>query len=354
MINNDQSFCLLDTTLRDGSYAVNFQFSSADVEIICNRLEKAGIRYIEVGHGMGLGASNAQNGLALQSDQEYLEAAQKVLNKASFGAFCIPGIAELSDLELAKSFGMGFVRIGTNINQVQESKAYIEKAKKMGMLVMANYMKSYAASPKEFAENVKKSETYGADVVYIVDSAGGMFPEDINKYFEAIRSVSDIKIGFHAHNNLGLGVSNSLFACELGIDYIDCSLQGLGRSAGNASTELLVSCLKKKNIKTMVNEKEIMLYGKQLVSPLLKNKGINPLDVICGVAEFHTSYMKYIHRVSAKYQVNPLDLIVAYSKIDKINMNEERLEDVARQLPKDLTSLGYFNFSDYIGNEQDH
>ena len=84
---------ILDVTLRDGSYAIDFQFSCAQQRLITEGLERLGINYIEIGHGQGLNASSPQNGVALHSDEEYLQTAQKSLKKAKYGMFCIPGIA---------------------------------------------------------------------------------------------------------------------------------------------------------------------------------------------------------------------------------------------------------------------
>ena len=92
---------ILDCTLRDGSYANNFSFTSADTAVICRRLEKAGIKLIEVGHGVGLNASNVGHGRATQTDEEYMEAAAGAVKDARWGMFCIPGIARLEDVDLA-------------------------------------------------------------------------------------------------------------------------------------------------------------------------------------------------------------------------------------------------------------
>lgn len=246
MVIGIEKIDIMDVTLRDGSYAINFQFSTADVKIIGSELETLGYQYIEIGHGMGLGASSPKNGIALNSDWEYLNAAKESIKNANYGVFCIPGIASIEDIEKAAEYGMKFIRIGTNVDKIETSKEYIKKAKECGLEVMANYMKSYAMPPKEFAHQVLRSEQYGADIVYLVDSAGSMFPEDIECYYHAVREKTNLRLGFHAHDNLGLALSNSLFAAELGFELIDTSLQGLGRSAGNASTELFTICGMKK------------------------------------------------------------------------------------------------------------
>ncbi len=342
----------MDVTLRDGSYAVNFQFSCQDVKMIGQEMEESGIPLIEIGHGMGLGASSEKNGLSCNTDEEYLMAAQSTIHKAKYGMFCIPGIAAIEDIDMAASYGMGFIRIGTNVDEIELAEPYIRQAKKHNMLVFANYMKSYTVSPKEFAQKTKLSQKYGADVVYIVDSAGGMFPEELKYYYEEIRAQSEIEIGYHGHNNLGLAVANSIYAIDLGMDYVDCSLQGLGRSAGNAALELVVACLRKKNMGNSYDCKKIIMAGKRLIQPLLREKGLNPLDIYSGLSEFHSSYMWYIHKYASKYGVNPLELIYEYCQYDKINLDENKLEQIARELPKENISLGEFAFYDYIGNEQ--
>lgn len=348
----DKDIQLMDVTLRDGSYAVNFQFSCQDVRIIGRELEESGISWIEIGHGMGLGANSEKNGVALNTDEEYLETAQQTFKKSKFGMFCIPDIASLDDIDMAASYGMHFLRIGTNVNEVEKSEQYIKRAKSKGIKVFANYMKSYVVSPETFADTVKKSESYGADAVYIVDSAGAMFQEDIGRYYDAVRKISDIDIGFHGHNNLGLAVANSIYAAGIGIKYVDASLQGLGRSAGNAQLELLIACLIKKYNISKYDCKKLLMAGRKIVSPLIHERGLNPLDVYSGLAEFHSSYMGYIHKYAGKYSVNPLELIYEYCKYDKVNLEEQVLENIARELPREDIVLSEFAFNEYIGNEQ--
>lgn len=343
---------IMDVTLRDGSYAINFQFSEYETEKICSMVYEAGIEYVEVGHGVGIDGSTTQNGVALCSDVEYLEAARAGASKAKYGMFCIPTYAKLESLDKLKEYGASFVRVGSNVTEVETTKKYIKKAKDLGLEVMANYMKSYVVSPKEFAENVKKSEAYGADVVYLVDSAGSMGRKEIESYFEEIKKVSDIKVGFHGHNNLGLAVSNTLYAAELGYDFVDTSILGMGRSAGNAATELFIGNLMKQNQAVNYDLKKIMDCAEKYVRPLWKHNA-NALDLYCGIAEFHTSYMKYIHKYATKYHVNPLDLILLYSSYDKVDMDEQKLKEIASNMSKDeeclMTDL---EFIDYIGNEQ--
>lgn len=345
---------ILETTLRDGSYAINFAFTAADTAVIAKGLETVGFEYIEVGHGAGLSASRKGHGTAVETDEDYMIAAAEALKKSKYGMFCIPGIAELEDVDLAAKNNMGFIRIGTNVTEVEKSEKFIEKAKKHKMMVAANYMKSYVLSPKEFAQKVKLSEKYGADVVYIVDSAGGMFSDSIKEYYEAIREVSEIPIGFHGHNNLGLAVHNSIEAVKMGCSFVDSSLQGMGRSSGNACTEMLVAALEKMGYSTQINLLQLLKLGPKFIQPLYQKKGEMPLDVISGFSDFHSSYMPLILKCAAKYHVEPEELIIEACKVSKVDVKKEDLEKIAQRLKKnEELFVGQYNIQNYAGREQE-
>jgi 4-hydroxy-2-oxovalerate aldolase len=329
---------------------VNFNFSLRDVRNICRGLEDCGVEYIEIGHGIGLNAGASHYGPALHTDNEYIDAAKEVTQKAKIGMFCIPGIARVSDLGSAAERGLDFVRIGTMVTGVESSRPYIEKARALGMTVMANYMKSYASPPEKFAQKAKLSESYGAQCVYIVDSSGGMVSGQIGEYAKAIHAVSGIALGFHGHNNLGLAVANSLYAAQSGFEFVDVSLQGLGRSSGNAPTEQLVSVLKKMGMAPEIDLVKLMIVGYKFVFPLIENKGCVPLDTVSGYADFHSSYMNLIHKYSAKYEVDPIKLIIEVCKRSKVDADDIMVSEVASAMSKE--SVSAYNFTRYHGEEQ--
>lgn len=345
-------FSIMDVTCRDGSYAINFQLSLASEKKICQGLESLGYEYVEIGHGMGLGASRLPRYTALHTDEEYLKCAYDNLKTIKYGMFCIPGIATLDDIKLAAEYGCQFIRIGSNVEDVNKTESYIKEAKKLGLMVASNYMKSYASTVEEFGEAVKKSTAWGTDLIYIVDSSGGMMPSDIKKYFDVIKKESCVKTGFHGHNNIGMALANSIYSVELGIDFIDCSLQGLGRSSGNTPLEHFSICMEKIDKEFSVDISKLLLLSKKHVYPFIKKAGLNPVDTICGMAGFHSSYLPDIYRVAAMYEVNPLTLIIEYSKIDQVNMNTEKLESIAANLPKDQDSFFCVDLLNYIGGEQ--
>jgi len=346
---------LLDTTLRDGSYAFNFQFTAHDTMVIVKALDEAGFEFIEIGHGVGLGASIKCKEKAIETDEAYLKAAASVIKKGKFGMFCIPGIAELSDVDMAADYGMKFIRIGTNVTEVEASEPFIKRAKQKGMYVSANFMKSYALSPKEFGLKAKLSESYGVDIVYIVDSAGGMLPGEMEQYFNAIRQQSNIPIGYHGHNNLGLAVSNAILAVELGAEIIDTSLQGMGRSAGNTPTEIMIPVLLRMGIDLKIDPLKVMDISEQYILPLISRKGLSSIDIVMGYAQFHSSFSGIIHKFSSQYQVDPRLLMIEVCKEDKVNAPADMVERLARKLSEESKQdifQAKFRWDLYFGDEQ--
>lgn len=344
---------VLETTLRDGSYAINFSFTTADTAAIASGLEAVGFRWIEVGHGVGLGAGERGYGAAAASDEEYMQAASEALKRARWGMFCIPGIARLEDVDLAARYGMGFIRVGTNVTEVRDSEPFIRRAKEHGLYVAANYMKSYALPPAGFVDLVRMSENFGADMVYLVDSAGSMFPHEVADYYRAIRSVTALPVGFHGHDNLGLAIANSLEMVRQGAGFVDTSLQGLGRSAGNAPTELMAAALARMGCETGIDFLGALRLGYKYVQPLMRARGRMPLDVVAGFAGFHSSFMPNVLKVASRRRVDAAQLIIAMCQLDKVHADEAVLDKLAAGLEAARgTYLDDYGFSLYVGQEE--
>jgi 4-hydroxy 2-oxovalerate aldolase len=345
---------ILETTLRDGSYAIDFQFTASDTALIAAELEKVGFDLIEIGHGVGLHASESGKGVAAETDEAYLKAAAEVLTKAKFGMFCIPGTARLEDIDMAADYGMGFIRIGTNVTEMEESEEFVARAKKRGMFVTANFMKSYTMKPAQFAEKAKLTQKFGTDALYIVDSAGGMLTSDVEDYFRAVQEVCDIPLAFHGHDNLGLAVANTLRAVELGASLVDSSLQGMGRSTGNAPTEILVVALKRLGIDLGIDPIKVMDIGEKYIRPLIRRRGLGSMDIVAGYAQFHSSYMGVIRQYSSKYRIDPRKLIIGVCQLDKVNAPPELVERVAKQISaeSDEVFTARYEFDEYFGDEQ--
>lgn len=331
---------ILECTLRDGSYVIDYQFTTKDTAVIALALQNTGFEYIEIGHGLGLNASSCK-GMAAETDEEYLKIAQEVLTKSKYGMFFIPGIGRKEDLDLAARYDMDFVRIGTNVPQASEAEEYIRYAKDLGMLVSSNLMKSYVLPPEKFAEKAKMVENFGADVIVLVDSSGGMLPKNVKRYIDAMKAKEITSaIGFHGHNNFSMAIANTLVAIENGASVVDSTLKGLGRSAGNAQTEILVTILKKMGYGLDIDEFKVMDIAESLISPLMAgHEGTNPIAITSGYAEFHSSFLDTIYKYSEKYSIDPRKLIIEACKKDKVELPEELAERLAKELHEERAAL---------------
>jgi 4-hydroxy-2-oxovalerate aldolase len=323
---------ILEVTVRDGSYLIDFQFTAQDTALFVSALEGVGFRWIEVGHGIGLNASNSGHGTAAATDEEYMEAAAQSARAAHWGMFFIPGIGRPEDLRRAASCGMHFVRIGTNASEVAKAAPFIELARDLGLLVSYNAMKSYAVSPAEFGRIAAQAQAWGAHLVCLVDSAGGMDPYDVRAYLGAAKDSCDVALGFHGHDNLTLALANTLQAIDLGAVLVDSSLQGAGRSAGNTVTEALVAVLQRRGLVPGIDLNLVLDLGQNLLEPALHRRGLDPLAITAGLARFHSSFTPKVRAYAERYGVDIRELIVRLCEQDQVNAPDELLESLGREL----------------------
>lgn len=327
---------ILDTTLRDGSYTVNFGFDGTDTFRIASALDHCGVDYIEVGHGNGLNA-NMQTGFepAVCPDETYMQAAGCAVKNGKWGMFFIPGIGTVDDIRCAADHGMGFIRIGTEPEKIRQGVPFIEEAKKHGMTVFCNIMKSYAVPPDEFGSIAAYAEGNGADYIVIVDSAGGMLTDDVKAYCEAVKREACIPFGIHAHNNMGLAVANTLQAFASGATVLDGSLRGIGRSAGNASVEMLLFALQRMRVETDIDVYGLLEIAEKHIDPILY-KGLrdSSISIVSGFAEFHSSFLGKINHYAELYDVDPKRLIARLTQVNKTGAPDALVESLAREMKR--------------------
>ncbi|MGB9662479.1 MAG: 4-hydroxy-2-oxovalerate aldolase, partial [Moorellaceae bacterium] len=242
-MSKGQFIHLVDTTLRDGSHAVAHQFTREQIRAIAGGLDDAGIEYIEVSHGDGLAGSSYNYGWAALSDEEMLQAAAEVIHKGKLTVLLLPGIGTQEDLKLAIDCGAKAVRVATHVTEADIGEQHIGMAKKMGLEAFGFLMMSHMVPPEKVVEQALLFESYGADYIYIGDSAGAMLPDEVKAKVEAVVEKVRVPVGFHAHNNLTLATANCLAALEAGATFLDGACRGLGAGAGNAQTEALVGVL---------------------------------------------------------------------------------------------------------------
>ncbi|NIS30775.1 MAG: 4-hydroxy-2-oxovalerate aldolase, partial [Actinobacteria bacterium] len=236
---------MVDMTLRDGMHAVDHQFTPDQMRDIAAALDAAGMDVIEMSHGDGMGGSSINYGFSAGTTEAYLDAVTEVIDDSQLSVLLLPGIGTVEHLELAAEKGADVCRIATHVTEADISAEHFEYAADYGLEATGLLMLSHMEPPGKVLEQAELMQSYGADYVYVMDSAGAMLPDDVRARVSLLADELDVGVGFHAHNNLGLGIANTLAGIEAGAVTVDGCLRGLGAGSGNAQMEVLVGVLDK-------------------------------------------------------------------------------------------------------------
>ena len=324
---------ILDCTIRDGSYAIDFKFTARDTALIAGQLDRAGVEWIEVGHGLGLGAAAAGKGRSTDDDVQAVADSAAAVERARIGVFFIPGIGSEDDLRAAADAGLGFVRIGQNADEMDAAWPFVQLARELGLEPFVNLMKTYGISPDAFAAVAERAGAEGARGVYVVDSAGGMLPAEVERYIAAARARSDVDLGFHGHSNLHLAVANSLAAYDAGATFIDTSVFGIGRSSGNVPTEVMAAVFDRLGVETGIDALDVIELAETYLRPVAEH--LHPHDMIAvslGLGRFHSSYLDRAVRAAEAAGVSPFRLIVELGRQDPMRLPQELLDATVERL----------------------
>jgi len=259
------AFRLTDSTLRDGSHAIAHQFTNEQVLDIVKGLDRAGVPVIEVSHGDGVGGSSFNYGFSAVDERELISSAASVLTRAKLAILLVPGIGVTDDLRDCHERGASVARIATHCTEADISEQHIRLAKQLGMEAVGFLMMSHMLEPDQLLEQARLMESYGADCVYVVDSAGALTTNGAKQRVGKLAESLSCQVGHHAHNNLSLAVANSLAALEAGAAQIDGCSAGLGAGAGNCPTEVLVATCDKLGLSTGVDPLTMMSVAEDLV-----------------------------------------------------------------------------------------
>lgn len=321
-----------DMTLRDGMHPKRHQMTLEQMKSVACGLDAAGVPLIEVTHGDGLGGSSVNYGFPAHTDEEYLSTVIPLMKQAKVSALLLPGIGTVDHLKMAHELGVSTIRVATHCTEADVSEQHISMARKMGMDTVGFLMMAHMNSAEGLVKQAKLMESYGANCIYITDSAGYMLPDDVKERLCSVRQAlkPETELGFHGHHNLAMGIANSLAAVEVGANRIDAAAAGLGAGAGNTPMEVLVAVCARMGIETGVDVFKIQDVAEDLVVPLMDFPIRIDRDALTlGYAGVYGSFLLFAKRAEAKYGIPARELLLELGRRGMVGGQEDMIEDTA-------------------------
>jgi 4-hydroxy-2-oxovalerate/4-hydroxy-2-oxohexanoate aldolase len=329
-----------DMTLRDGMHPKRHLMTLDQMKSIACGLDEAGVPLIEVTHGDGLGGSSVNYGFPAHSDEEYLGAVVPLMKRAKVSALLLPGIGTVDHLLMAKDLGVQTIRVATHCTEADVSEQHISKARSLGLDTVGFLMMAHMASPETLVAQALLMESYGANCLYVTDSAGYMLPDDVRERLGAVRDAlkPETELGFHGHHNLAMGVANSIAAIECGANRIDAAAAGLGAGAGNTPMEVFVAVCDRMGIATGVDVFKIQDVAEDRVVPIMDHIiRIDRDSLTLGYAGVYSSFLLFAKRAEKKYGIPAREILVELGRRGMVGGQEDMIEDTAMTLARQRT-----------------
>jgi 4-hydroxy 2-oxovalerate aldolase len=329
-----------DTTLRDGSHPMRHTYTPQQIEDVVRALDEGGVPVIEVAHGDGLGGSSLQYGMSSHDELELIARARETAKQAKIAVLLVPGIGTRETLAAARERGADVVRIATHCTEADISQQHFATARDLGMEPLGFLMMSHMIEPAALAEQAALMASYGAGGVYIVDSAGAMLPHDARARVTALLEVTDT-VGFHAHNNLGCAIGNTIAAIEAGAGLVDGCLRGLGAGAGNAATELLAAVFDRLDLDSPLDTFALSDAAEHVVQPFMPFQPFPDRESLTiGYAGVYSTFLLHAKRHGERLGLDPRDILVELGRRKAVAGQEDWIVDVAEDLARERASVG--------------
>jgi 4-hydroxy 2-oxovalerate aldolase len=329
---------ITDSTLRDGSHALAHQFTEEQVRAVVAALDTASVPVIEVSHGDGLGGSSFNYGFSAVDELRLIRAAVDEATVARIAVLLLPGIGTIEHLKQAHDAGAQVARIATHCTEADVSVQHFAAARALGMETVGFLMLSHRLGPEELARQGRIMVDAGAECVYVVDSAGALMLGDTQARIDALvhEFSGQAQVGFHGHQNLSLGVANSVLAQQSGATQIDGALCALGAGAGNAPTEVLVATFDRLGVTTGVAVPAVLAAAEEVLRPIVPRlPWLDRASIVQGHAGVYSSFLLHAERASERYGVPAHEILQRVGEAGYVGGQEDMIIDIALQLAEE-------------------
>jgi 4-hydroxy 2-oxovalerate aldolase len=319
---------IIDTTLRDGSHAMAHQFTETQVRETVRALDRAGVEVIEVTHGDGLGGSSFNYGFSRTDEMKLITAAREEARNAKIAVLLVPGIGTTGDLRRARDAGADMVRVATHCTEADVSPQHFGVARELGMETAGFLMSAHRTSPEELAKQARIMVDAGCEALLM---------HEARARFEALLTEvgDEAWVGYHGHQNMSLGVANSVIAYEVGVRYIDGSLCALGAGSGNSPTEVLAAVFDRLGVDTGLDVPALLDAAEEVVRPYLPRwPKMDRNAIVQGWAGVYSSFLLHAERAAERYKVPAHQILRRCGELGYVAGQEDMIIDVALELAR--------------------
>ncbi|MGH3713164.1 MAG: 4-hydroxy-2-oxovalerate aldolase [Micromonosporaceae bacterium] len=338
VFSNDADIRITDTSLRDGSHHKRHQFTADEVRSIVAALDGAGVPVIEVTHGDGLGGSSFTYGFSKTPEQELITLAAETARRAKIAVLMLPGVGVKDDIRAAQDNGAGICRIATHCTEADISVQHFGLARELGLETVGFLMMAHSQPPEALAKQARIMADAGCQCVYVVDSAGALVLDQVADRVSAlVTELGDAaQVGFHGHENLGLGVANSVYAVRAGALQIDGSTRRFGAGAGNTPVEAFVGVCDKLSITTGIDFFAIADAAEDVVLPAMPEEcKLDRMALMMGYAGVYSSFLKHAYAAAGRYGVSAPEILLRAGHRKLVGGQEDQLIDIALELARE-------------------
>ena len=326
---------LTDTCLRDGSHHKRHQFTAQECHDIVEALDASGVPVIEVTHGDGLGGSSFNYGFSKTWEQELIKIAAETAKRAKIAFLMLPGVGTKDDIRAAQDNGGQICRIATHCTEADVSIQHFGLARELGLETVGFLMMSHTQPPEVLAKQARIMVDAGCQCVYVVDSAGALIMEQTaDRVAALVAEIGDVAdVGFHGHENLGLGVANTIIAARAGATQIDGSVRRFGAGAGNTPLEAFIGVCDKLGWTTGVDFLQIVDASEDVIRPAMPEEcQLDRMTLMMGYAGVYSSFLKHAGNAADRYGVSGAKILLEAGRRKLIGGQEDQLIDIALML----------------------